>query len=59
MVDIYVGMRVRINENHKWLKGEYAHVAYIGSKGISVYLENSILDECIPLYNNEWDRVEK
>lgn len=54
------GQLVRINNKSPYFKGKLARVAYVGYKGISVYLEEGDFDECIPLDDGEYDvEVEK
>lgn len=53
---VFFGQRIRINENSGvGFSGEIGYVAYIGDKGVSVYLADNNFDECIPLNWNEFD----
>ncbi len=51
----YFGMLIRIKDNCPFFSGAKATIAYIGDKGISVYLKDNDFDECIPLDNDEWE----
>jgi len=58
MCEPYVGQKIIINLKAPYFNGEPAVIAYIGDKGVSVYLSSdaySDFDECIPLNYGEWD----
>lgn len=56
--DVKVGQRVQINAKSPHFVGALASVAYIESDGISVFLLDSDIDECVWLNIGEWDIVD-
>lgn len=56
--EVHVGQRVLINDKAPYFNGALASVAYIGSDGISVYLIDSEIDECISLSLGEWSEID-
>lgn len=49
------GQLITINATAPYFVGEKAHIAYIGDEGVSVYLKNHIIDDCIVFKYGEYD----
>lgn len=52
-----VGQKVRIKDSARFFCGRMAYVAYVDTDGISVYLADNSIDECVKLVVGEWDTV--
>lgn len=57
MSKYYVGQKVRINDKAPAFGGFLAYVAYIGTEGVSVYLDSDIIEDCICLKEGEFEPV--
>ena len=54
--EVSVGMRVRLKENAPVFAGKFARIAYIGNVGVSVYLEDDVVDDCLAFNYKEIER---
>lgn len=52
-----VGQRVRVRPTSKLFPNHEGIVAYVGTEGISIYLVDSEIDDCIPIKNDEWEEI--
>jgi hypothetical protein len=50
--NVRFGQRIQVRKNAPFFREHFAYIAYIGESGVSVYLEDSSFDDCIPL---KWD----
>ena len=57
VASLHVGKKVKIKQDAPLFGGYTAFIAYIGTDGISAYLEDDKFDDCVPLNFGEFEEV--